>query len=502
VKRREVARLRLALLALCLSALLGAGALVLWLDLAGTRDQEPMSFVPLAVDKTLGVAADLSGLDAASLDESLAAMKSAGFRWLRQRFPWNAIEQSAGKYEWSAWDRVVEAAVDHELELIAVLDGSPDWARAAVDGENPLAPPTETRDFGEFAAAFAERYGDRIDYYQIWDEPNIAPHWGAREVDPEGYARLLREGAIRVRTADDNAVILLAALAPNIEAGGEHMSDILFLDAVYRAGAGEWFDLVAAQPYPFDAAVDVQPEAGRLNWRRVELLRAVMESHDDGETAVWATSFGMPVNEPRVASEALEQTRREWPWMGPMLWAAWSPEDNHGQYALTGTDGQPKHVLDALKEVALAPAWAWPGAYPADHQSGTYEGDWRVTPLGADIGRDGDRLLIAFQGTRLDLVVRRGDYRAFLFASVDGEPANELPLDTRGEAYLVLYDPLHSVDAVTLVRGLVDGEHVAEIVAERGWGQWAIVGWVVSWEMPARGSLLLRVNGIGSFSCC
>ncbi|MEJ2384533.1 MAG: beta-galactosidase, partial [Xanthomonadales bacterium] len=147
-------------------SMVAAGALVLWLDLAGTRDQEPMSFVPLAVDKTLGVAADLSGLDAASLDESLAAMKSAGFRWLRQRFPWNAIEQSAGKYEWSAWDRVVEAAVDHELELIAVLDGSPDWARAAVDGENPLAPPTETRDFGEFAAAFAERYGDRIDYYQ------------------------------------------------------------------------------------------------------------------------------------------------------------------------------------------------------------------------------------------------------------------------------------------------------------------------------------------------
>ncbi len=494
MKHKRVVRLRLALLLLCLSVLLGAGALVLWLNSAGARVEEPIPFLPLAVDKTLGVNADLSGLRDASLDESLAAMEGAGFRWLRQRFPWDAIEESPGEYDWSAWDSVVEAAADHELELIAVLDGSPDWARAAEDGENPFAPPTETRDFGEFAAAFAERYGDQIDYYQIWDEPNIAPHWGAREVDPEGYARLLREGAIRVRTADENAVILLAALAPNVEAGGENMSDVLFLDAVYRAGAGEWFDLVAAQPYAFDAAVDLQPEAGRLNWRRVELLRAVMESHGDGETAVWASSFGVSEDEPPSVSAAVGQTRKEWPWMGPMLWAAWSPEDRHGQYALLGADGQPTHVLDELEEVALAPAWAWPGAYPADHPSGTYEGDWRVTQSGADIGKDGDRLLISFWGTRLDLVVRRGDYRAFLFASVDGEPANELPLDTQGGAYLVLYDPLHRVDTVTLARELPDGEHIAEIEADRGWGQWAIAGWVVSREVPPRASLLLPVG--------
>ena len=486
--------MRLALLVLGVSVLLCMGALVLWLNSAGARDQEPMPFIPLAVDKTLGVNADLSKLSADRLDESLAAMESAGFRWLRQPFPWDAIEESPGEYDWSAWDSVVEAAADHELELIAVLDGSPAWARAASDDENPLAPPTETRHFGKFAAVLAKRYGDRIDYYQIWDEPNIAPHWGAREVDPEGYTRLLREGAIRVRAADDDAVILLAALAPNVEAGGENMSDVLFLDAVYRAGAGEWFDLVAAQPYAFEVAVDLQPEAGRLNWRRVELLRAVMESHGDRETAVWATSFGISIDDPISVSQAVSQTRKEWPWLGPMLWTAWSPEDRHGPYALLAADGQPTHLLDVLEEVALVPAWAWPGAYPADHPSGTYEGDWRVTPLGADIGGEGDRLLVSFWGTRLDLVVRRGDYRAFLFATVDGEPANELPLDTQGEAYLVLYDPLHREDTITLASELADGEHIAEIKADRGWGQWAIVGWVVSREVPASASLLLSMG--------
>ena len=63
---------------------------------------------------------------------------------------------------------------------------------------------------------------------------------------------------------------------------------------------------------------------------------------------------------------------------------------------------------------------------------------------------------------------------------VDGQPAIGLPVDTEGQAYVVLDDPLHGVDTVTLARGLEDGEHVAEIVAERGWGQWAILGWAVS----------------------
>ncbi len=134
----------------------------------------------------------------------------------------------------------------------------------------------------------------------------------------------------------------------------------------------------------------------------------------------------------------------------------------------------------------MAPPVAWPGAYGADHESGRYEGDWRVTPSGADIGRSGDRLTIPFWGTRLDLAVRRGAYRAFLFVTVDGQPASALPQDADGNAYIVLYDPLANADIVTLARGLPDGRHEAEIVADRGWGQWAIIGWTVARETASR----------------
>ncbi|MBC8265008.1 MAG: O-antigen ligase family protein, partial [Anaerolineales bacterium] len=97
-----------------------------------------------------------------------------------------------------------------------------------------------------------------------------------------------------------------------------------------------------------------------------------------------------------------------------------------------------------------------------------------------DIGQTGDSLVIPFKGTRLDLTVRRGDFWGILYVTVDGKPANRLPRDSRGRSYLVLHDPLYGTETVALASGLADEVHEAELVAEGGWGQWAIVSWTVA----------------------
>jgi len=115
-------------------------------------------------------------------------------------------------------------------------------------------------------------------------------------------------------------------------------------------------------------------------------------------------------------------------------------------------------------------------------------------PTGADAAAGDARLVIPFYGTRLDLTVRRGDFWGVLYVSVDGLPANRLPRDAQGRAYLVLYDPLQETATVTLAAGLPDGPHEAIIIPDGGWGQWAIVGWTVGREpdlTPYRIALVL-----------
>ena len=200
---------------------------------------------------------------------------------------------SRGRFEWETWDQVAAAfARQPSLNPVVVLDRSPAWARGAADVDNPLAPPHERRDFGAFARAVAERYRGRFVYYQVWDEPNIAPHWGASAADPAGYLGLLREAAVNIRAADPAARIVAAALAPTTESGGANLSDITYLDQLYSLGGREWFDYPAAQPYGFSQPPDSPADPSQLNFGRAALLRQVMLRHGDAGTPLWATAFG------------------------------------------------------------------------------------------------------------------------------------------------------------------------------------------------------------------
>lgn len=137
-----------------------------------------------------------------------------------------------------------------------------------------------------------------------------------------------------------------------------------------------------------------------------------------------------------------------------------------------------------------------------------WEGDWELSELGADPSQAGsaagsDRVTIPFTGTDFALRVRRGAYRAYFWISVDGEPANRLPRNERG-AYLVLSSPRYEPQVVTLpvVGGLEDGPHVAQIVADRGWDQWPLVGWRVS-HKPDTAPYRWALTGLGALgSAC
>ncbi len=462
--------------------------------------------VPQAAVNPFGVNVALEQYNEGELEQALALIEAGGFRWVRQTFPWADIETQPGQYDWAAWDRIVAAVREHHLKLIAVLDTSPDWAQRDPAVAYRYSPPQEVADFGRFAQTFAKRYREAIDYYQIWDEPNLSSHWGNAYVDPAGYARLLREGYIQVKSADPSSFILMAGLAPNSEGGPLNLNEVAFLQGLYAAGAGDYFDIVAIKPYGFDTGPDdPRTDLGVLNFSRARLVREAMTASGDENKAVWAVEFGWNAPPPgwqgqpsiwgqvseeeqaRYTVAAIERARDEWPWLGVLAVAHFQPDappdDPHWGFALVDQQWNPRPVYQRLRDLATAPPIAYPGRYPADHYTASYLGEWRLSPRGADIGQSGDRLIIPFKGTRLDLTVRRGDFWGILYVTVDGKPANRLPQDSQGRSYLVLHDPLYRTETVTLASDLADEVHEAELVAEGGWGQWAIVGWTVAREL-------------------
>ena len=488
-------------LALTLALALAAG----WLALRARAAAQPPPAV-VADHAALGVNVALEQYAPEDLTRVLDRLQAARATWLRQRFPWDAIEPTRGQFLWDPWDAIVEETSARGLHLIAVLDRSPAWARPPADAENPWAPPQERADFGRFVAAFAGRYAGRIAAYQIWDEPNIAPHWGARPIDPGAYVGLLREGFYQARAADPSAVVLLAALAPNDEPGGANLGDLAFLDQVYALGGRAWFDVVAAQPY---GVADAPDPASPRGWGRAASLRAVMERHGDAATPLWVTAFGWNALPPgwsgapspwgqvdastqaEFLRAAAAQGRRDWPWLGPMLWAELQPnvpaDDPRGGFALWEADGSPRPAWAAFIEVATAPPTLGVGTHSPDHPALRYHGSWRVTSAAADVGQSGDRLEIPFWGRGLALQVRRGPYWAYLTVTIDGQPAPALPRDQDGRAYLVLYAPEPRAEIVDLATALSPGEHTAVIEATGGWGQWALERVIVRGDaLPAR----------------
>ena len=439
----------------------------------------------------LGVNVALEQYDAAQLTAELAQIKQSGFSWIRQTFPWAQIESEQGQFAWEKWDRIVQQSGD--LNLIAVLDTSPTWAAPTSN----LHSPTTALPFANFARSLALRYGDRLDYYQIWDEPNLGDRWRG-EVNPIEYAELLRQARDAIQQVDPTATIILAGLAPTVETSSANLADWLFLRRLYEVGARDLFDVVAGKPYGFDTTPDdhrIDPNI--LNFQHLVLLREEMEQHGDSGKAVWATHFGWntaalsawgrvtPEQQRAYTQRAIEFARENWPWLGVMTIEAWepnAPQDNpRWGFALKNN----------LPET-LAP-WGGLGYYPAaltarpgdpryqPNPLATFTGEWRFSELGADWSGSGDKVTILFRGTDLALRVRRAADRANFYLTIDSQPANALPRDERG-AYLQLIPPdarFTDIQTIPVATGLADTDHIAEIVAERGWNQWSLIGWSV-----------------------
>jgi hypothetical protein len=328
-------------------------------------------------------------VEVAKRERSLQMIRDAGFRWIRQEFPWEDIEiHGKGDFEdrrwephrsaWEKYDNIVDLADQYELEIIARLSTPPDWTRAENNEFSDLWPPDDYADFGDFVYAVVDRYKGRVRYYQIWNEPNLVREWGV--VDAGKYVELLKVAYTRAKEADPECVILAGALSATIELDreewGKGVSDFIYLQQMYDAGAAAYFDIMSVQGYGlFSGPTNRRMQARVLNFSRPLYIREIMVLNGDAEKAIWISELDWsPVPEgitpvygrydeetrARYVVEAYERMEEEWPWMGvACFWFFKRADDSERErpeyyFRMVEPDFAPLPVYDAIKAYAAA----------------------------------------------------------------------------------------------------------------------------------------------------
>jgi hypothetical protein len=174
------------------------------------------------------------GSDPASLAEMDRAAElgaAAGVKWSREEVSWGRVEVAPGKYDWAFYDQVVATAKKHGISVYGLLAYWSRWTKPyTAEG---------IADYCRFARAAAEHYRNDIQYWEVYNEPNIFFWQGPRDM----YAELLTKAYAAIREGNPQAQVLGCSTAG---------IDLPFIRRTVELGAP--FDILTIHPYRGDLA--------------------------------------------------------------------------------------------------------------------------------------------------------------------------------------------------------------------------------------------------------
>src|SRR5229473_3227724 len=169
----------------------------------------------------------------------------AGFRWVRMDFVWEATENTRGRYDFSAYDRLLDSLQPFDLGALLILD----YGNQLYDNGAPPRTENARRAFADWAGAAARHFAGRRVIWEVYNEPNNKMFWRPQP-DVNEYVAL----ALAVGRA-------FRAAAPNEKLIGPATGiDFPFLEACFKAGLLDYWSAVSVHPYrqsgPEEAAND------------------------------------------------------------------------------------------------------------------------------------------------------------------------------------------------------------------------------------------------------
>ena len=170
---------------------------------------------------------------------------AAGFRWVRMDFVWAETEKARGRYDFSAYDRLLESLRPFDIGALLILD----YANPIYDHGAPPRTEGTRKAFADWAAAAARHFAGRRVIWEIYNEPNNKMFWKPQP-DVSEYVGLALAVGRAFRTAAPNEKLIGPATG----------LDWPFLEACFKAGLLDYWTAVSVHPYrqtdPEEAAND------------------------------------------------------------------------------------------------------------------------------------------------------------------------------------------------------------------------------------------------------
>ena len=250
------------------------------------------------------------------LAEMLPELRKYGATQSRVGACWFVIERERGQeYDFASVDREVNLHVENGFSVVLNLATVPLWASEVPEEavrilkerkhENLvgtfMVSPNRMDDYVRWVKAMAERYRDRVDYYEIWNEPDgmagpVVEYDDNGQVtgvryggDPREFTRVLKAAYATLHKYDPGCTVVACSLE----------SKTAFLEGIYRAGGKGFFDAVSIHAYG-------EP----LNRKWIQEIRDCMVAHGDGDKGILITEYGWGFwDRPGMLQEAIRWGR-------------------------------------------------------------------------------------------------------------------------------------------------------------------------------------------------
>jgi len=240
------------------------------------------------------ISSHLDRISESDAEKAVSFLDKAGMKGLRNCFAWSIIEPEKGSFDWKRYDRIVEIAEEHGIEILSLIARAPAWASGQVSEDFHVPPPKDLKDYANYTKHLVNHFKDRIKYWEIWNEPNAKSFWPPRP-DANEYVKLLKAGYEAAKEADPDCQTLLGGIACHKNS----RIDWEFLEGVYENGGGEYFDIMNVHPYS-------GPNPPEVNFfSEIQKLKELMDKYG-GQKPIWITEIGCPVHQRFAANEDIQ----------------------------------------------------------------------------------------------------------------------------------------------------------------------------------------------------